>query len=217
MKTSSKTQKKTRLFLVLGVLLVLLLAVVAGGYFLWPTTPTHQVSTKPLVRAAHQPTKTTAQGATQAPGIQITGHSQQDAITPQTSGVVQSIIKLSGGGCYSYHSSSSDATVASNGQPQMYGYEGSNDAPQLGLSFDYCSGAVVVTVQPGTGYDYLRVDWWRPGRNGWSQYTTSNTTSTISHVYYSTYYEVTVDSCVSHWYGDSCSNWSPRVFIKTTY
>jgi hypothetical protein len=220
MQTPSKPRNKKRLFLLLGSLLVLVLAGLIGSYAFFSGQPAHKLG------ANHQPATVRYQqansaphGLNQTPGAQHAGgNASQDGTVPDVSHAIQTLLtpgtSLSGGGCRSYQSSSSDATVASNGQPPMYGYEGS-DAPMLGLSFDYCTGKVVVTVSPETGYDYLRIDWWRPGRNGWTQYTTSNTNSTVNNVYYNTYYEVTVDSCVSHWYGDSCTSWSPRVYIST--
>jgi hypothetical protein len=218
MQPSPKTRNNKRLFLVFGILLVLILAGLAGGYLVLAKNAAHRASANQPAAVRHQSNSNTPHGLNQTPGAQANGGAKQDGSVPDINHFVQSLLKpgtsLSGGGCISYRSSSSDANIASNGQPQMYGYEGS-DAPMLGLSFNYCNGTVLLTIQPGTDYDYLRVDWWRPGRNGWSQYSTTSTGTTITNAYYNTYYEVTVDSCVSHWYGDNCSNWSPRVYIST--
>lgn len=117
------------------------------------------------------------------------------------------------GGCWSYGTWSHDATSVSNGTPQMYGIEGS-DAPSLGLAYDRCDNIIQVTISP-SGYDYYKVDWWRPGRSGWTQFTTGNSIVNFTNAHYGTYYEFTVDTCTSHWYGDSCNAWSARVYINT--
>lgn len=116
----------------------------------------------------------------------------------------------SGGGCWSYYTSSSDATYVTSSNPTVYGYEGS-DAPSLSLAFNFCSDYIQVAYP--SGYDYYKIDWWRAGRSGWTQYTTSNSVSNFTNAHYGTTYEFTVDACTSHWYGDSCTSWSPRVYI----
>ncbi len=116
----------------------------------------------------------------------------------------------SGGGCWSYYTSSPDATYATSGNPMVYGIEGS-DGPTLSLAFDFCSD--YIQVGSTAGYDYYKIDWWRPGLNGWTQYNTSNSVSNFMNAHYGTTYEFVVDACTSHWYGDSCTDWSPRVYI----
>ena len=116
----------------------------------------------------------------------------------------------SGGGCWSYYTSSSDATYETSSNPIVYGIEGS-DGPSLSLAFNFCSDYIQL-VYP-SGHDYYKIDWWRAGRNGWTQYTTSNSVSNFTNAHYGTQYEFVVDACTSHWYGDSCTSWSPRVYI----
>ena len=114
------------------------------------------------------------------------------------------------GGCWSYYTSSPDATAQNNGTPVVYGFDGS-DAPSLSLAFNRCNDYIQVSYP--SGHDYYKIDWWRAGRNGWTQYNTSNSVSNFSNAHYGVTYEFTVDACTSHWYGDSCTSWSPRVYI----
>ncbi len=132
----------------------------------------------------------------------------QDGITSKTL-----LHPNSGGGCWSYTTSSPDATYESSGNPAVYGIEGS-DGPTLSLAFNSCSDYIQIGYT--SGYDYYKIDWWRPGRNGWTQYTTSNSVSNFTNAHYGTTYEFVVDACTSHWYGDSCTSWSPRVYITAS-
>ncbi len=116
----------------------------------------------------------------------------------------------SGGGCWSYYTSSPDATYVTSSNPTVYGFDGS-DAPSLSLAFNRCSDYIQVAYS--SGHDYYKIDWWRPGRSGWTQYTTSNSSSNFTNAHYGTTYEFTVEACTSHWYGDSCTAWSPRVYV----
>ena len=132
--------------------------------------------------------------------------------TTQDSGTIKTLHTHpnSGGGCWSYHTSSSDATTATSTNPIVYGIEGS-DGPSLSLAFNFCDDYIQLAYS--SGYDYYKIDWWRPGLNGWTQYTTTSSSSNFKNAHFGTQYEFAVDACTSHWYGDSCTSWSPRVYI----
>ena len=120
---------------------------------------------------------------------------------------------MSGGGCWSYHTFARNATFENNAQPVVYGIE-NTDAPELSLAYNFCSSYIQAKIYAGSGYDYYLVDWWRYGRTGWTQFATPNPLVNWSAVHNTTY-EFVVDACTSHWYGDSCTHWSPYVFINT--
>ena len=124
---------------------------------------------------------------------------------------------MSGGGCWSYHTFSTNATFENTAQPVVYGIENSQDAPQISVAFNFCSDYILVKIYPEAqpSYDYYKVDWWTYGRHGWSQVTTKYTVASFAYVWHNSQYEFVVDACTSHWYGDSCTDWSPYVFIAT--
>src|SRR5450755_2540831 len=71
------------------------------------------------------------------------------------------------------------------------------------------------------GYDYYKVDWTRPGENGWQEFRVSGQSydgymyKNFTNAHFGTYYNFAVKGCISHWYGDSCDDWSPTVGIHT--
>jgi hypothetical protein len=100
----------------------------------------------------------------------------------------------------------------------MYG----NDAhsPHLGLGLNSCQQYLMIKWSD-RGYDYYKVDWTRPGVSGWQEFRVSGQSydgymyKNFTNVHFGTYYNVAVKGCISHWYGDSCDDWSPTVGIQT--
>ena len=199
MNMQKNAKQRGPLPLILGITIPAFLVVVmmaAGILFMNGGIPT--ANGLALTGASHGPDRASL-------GNTVHGINQDDSISKTLR-----LHPNSGGGCWSYYTSSPDATYATSGTPMVYGIEGS-DAPSLSLAFDYCSDYIQV-VYP-SGYDYYKIDWWRPGRSGWTQYTTTNSSSNFQNAHFGVQYEFTVDACTSHWYGDSCTSWSPRVYI----
>lgn len=219
MNRSSKSRRPLT-FMLLGVLLVL---VVGGavGVFAVLNGDDVQAKTHPGTHA-YQPKniKNLVDGPSLSAGTQPSALESQDNLSlnganKTVNNLLKRNIKMSGGGCLVDRSYSRDANIVTASFPYMYGYENSN-APMIGLLYDWCKDQITVKISR-EGYDYYKVNWWRPGRNGWSQYKTSISTSIFSNVHPDTYYQFTVEGCFSHWYGDSCKSWSPRVNTSTAY
>jgi hypothetical protein len=123
----------------------------------------------------------------------------------------------SGGGCWSYNTWSSNADWENSATPPMYG-NGSRTA--LGLGLNSCQQYIMIKWTD-SGYDYYKVDWTRPGLNGWKEFRVSGQSydgymyKNFTGIYYGTSYNFAVKGCTSHWYGDSCDDWSPTVGIHT--
>lgn len=124
----------------------------------------------------------------------------------------------SGGGCWSYNTWSHSATTQDTGTPSMYGNNA--NSPALGLGLNTCQHYIMVKWQD-RGYDYYKVDWTRPGENGWKEFRVSGQSydgymyKNFTNAHFGTYYNFSVKGCISHWYGDSCDDWSPTVGIHT--
>lgn len=120
--------------------------------------------------------------------------------------------------CWSYQTWSNSATSADNGTPQMYGRDGSS--PRLGLGLNSCQQYIMIKWSD-RGYDYYKIDWTRPGLSNWQEFRVAGQSydgyfyKNFPGIYYGTYYNFAVKGCISHWYGDSCDDWSPTVGITT--
>lgn len=120
----------------------------------------------------------------------------------------------SGGGCfYRDGELASHADLGQTYDPPRWQV---GNSPFFGAKFDSCRDVIHLSWS-GSGFDFYQVRWSRPGLSE-QQFSTSNQNGIdFTNAHFNTIYTFYAQGCVSHWYGSSCSDWSPTIRVATYY